>query len=110
MQSQNSKARFSKALTLLEMVMALAIITIIFAAILPQFMVIQNNWGSQAGAAETLHFLRNTPELRIPGKGKKLKGKLRGLLQYNVNYSDRVQYWVDKERGIVWVEYAGPHP
>jgi len=62
------------------------------------------------GAAETLHFLRNTPELRIPGKVKKLRGKLRGLLQYNVNYSDRVQYWVDKERGIVWVEYAGPHP
>ena len=62
------------------------------------------------GAAETLHFLQNTPEMRIPGKVKKLRGKLRGLLQYNVNYSDRVQYWVDKERGTVWVEYAGPHP
>lgn len=61
-------------------------------------------------AAETLHFLQNTPEMRIPGKVKKLRGKLRGLLQYDVNYSDRVQYWVDRERGIVWVEYAGPHP
>jgi len=48
--------------------------------------------------------------MRIPGKIKKLRGKLRGLLQYSVNYSDRVQYWVDKEEGIVWVEYAGPHP
>ena len=71
------------------------------------------------GAAEVLRFLQTSPERRIPGKVKKLKGKLKGLLQYDVNYSDRVQYWVDKESaypiagngiGIVWVEYAGPHP
>ena len=50
------------------------------------------------GAAEALHFLRTMPEQRIPGKVKKLKGKLKGLLQYyDVNYRDRVQYWVDKE-------------
>lgn len=61
------------------------------------------------GAAETLRFLQTTPEQRIPGKVKKLKGKLKGLLQYDVNYSDRVQYWVDKRNKTVWVEYAGPH-
>lgn len=58
------------------------------------------------GAAETLRFLRITPELRIPGKVKKLKG----LIQYDVNYSDRVRYWIDKENDIVWVEHAGSHP
>lgn len=62
------------------------------------------------GAVETLRFLQSTPEQRVPGKVKKLKGRLRGLLQYDVNYSDRVQYWVDKESGVVWVEYAGAHP
>ncbi len=62
------------------------------------------------GAAETLRFLQTTPERRVPGKVKKLKGKLQGLLQYDVNYSDRIQYWVDRENQIVWVEYAGPHP
>ncbi len=62
------------------------------------------------GAAETLRFLQETPEQRVPGKVKKLKGKLAGLLQYDVNYSDRVQYWVDRQTGIVWVEYAGSHP
>ena len=62
------------------------------------------------GAAEMLQFLQRTPERRIPGKTKKLRGKLKGLLQYDVNYSDRVQYWVDKENNIVWVEYAGAHP
>jgi hypothetical protein len=46
----------------------------------------------------------------VPGKVKKLKGKLKGLLQYDVNYSDRVWYWVDRENNVVWVEYAGPHP
>lgn len=62
------------------------------------------------GAAEALHFLRTTPEQRISGKVKKLRGKLKGLLQYDVNYRDRVQYWVDREDETVWVEYAGPHP
>jgi len=61
------------------------------------------------GAAEALRFLRTTPERRVPGKVKKLRGKLKGLLQYDVNYSDRIQYWVDKENNIVWVEYAGSH-
>ncbi len=42
------------ALTLVEMVIAIAIITIIFAIILPQFITIQNSWDSKAGAAETL--------------------------------------------------------
>jgi len=41
-------------LTLVEMVIAIAIMTIIFAAILPQFRIVQNSWDSQAGAAETL--------------------------------------------------------
>jgi len=31
------------------------------------------------------------------------------LLQYDVNYRDRIQYWIDKESNVVWVEYAGPH-
>jgi len=62
------------------------------------------------GAAEALRFLQTTPERRVPGKVKKLRGKLKGLLQYDVNYSDRIQYWVDKENNIVWVEWAGPHP
>ncbi len=43
-----------KALTLLEMVVAMAIIAIIFAAILPQFRAISNSWDSRAAAAEIL--------------------------------------------------------
>jgi hypothetical protein len=37
------------------------------------------------GAAAALEFLHTTPERRVPGKVKKLKGKLAGLLQYDVS-------------------------
>jgi len=62
------------------------------------------------GAAEVWQFLTAHPQQRVPGKVKKLRGKLAGLLQYDVNYRDRVQYWVDDETRTVHVEYAGPHP
>lgn len=42
------------AITLLETVIALAIMTIVFAAVLPQFRAINNSWGSKQGNAEAL--------------------------------------------------------
>ena len=54
MQHQNSKTRFSRALTLVEMVIAMAIMAIVFAVILPQFRAIQNSWDSKQAAAETV--------------------------------------------------------
>jgi len=42
------------ALTFVEMVIALSIMTIIFSAVLPQFRAIQNSWDSKSGVAETL--------------------------------------------------------
>ena len=53
------------------------------------------------GAEQLLQFLRTIPDRQVPGKVKKLRGKLKGLLQYDVNYSDRVQYWIDKETNVV---------
>ncbi len=51
---RNSKTRSSRALTLVEMLIAMAIMAIIFAAVLPQLRVIQNSWDSKVGASETL--------------------------------------------------------
>jgi type II secretory pathway pseudopilin PulG len=42
------------ALTLLEMVMALAMMAIVFAAIVPLFRQIRDGWDSKQAAAETL--------------------------------------------------------
>ena len=61
------------------------------------------------GALEALRFPHTTSDRRVLGKVKKLKGKLMDLLKYDVNYRDRIQYWIDKESNVVWVEYAGPH-
>jgi len=54
MHYQNRTARLCEALTLVEMVIALAIMAVVFAAVLPQFRAIQNSWDSKAGAAEAL--------------------------------------------------------
>jgi len=51
---QGRKTRLYPALTLTETVISLAIIAVIFAALLPQLRAIQNSWDSQAGASETL--------------------------------------------------------
>jgi len=41
-------------MTLVEMTVAMAIMAIIFAALLPQLRLIQNSWDSKVGASETL--------------------------------------------------------
>lgn len=54
MQYRNRKFRKCPALTILEVVIALAIITIIFAAVLPQFRAIKNGWDSRREGAEVI--------------------------------------------------------
>ncbi len=54
MQYRRIKFRSRSALTILEMIIALSIITIIFAAVLPQFRVILKGWDSRQASAEVL--------------------------------------------------------
>ena len=54
MKCRNSITRCIPGLTLLEMVIALAMMGIVFGAIVPQFTVIRNSWDSKQGAAESL--------------------------------------------------------
>ncbi|MHC4706993.1 MAG: type II secretion system protein, partial [Planctomycetota bacterium] len=53
MHYRNSKIRSSRALTLVEMLIAMAIMAIVFSAVVPQFRVIQNSWDSKQAASET---------------------------------------------------------
>jgi len=57
-------------------------------------------------------FLEETPldRLKSSGKLKKLKGKLDGILQYDVTDKARVWYTVDSQNQIVYIKYVGPHP
>ena len=54
MQYRNINTRLSRALTLVEMVIAMAIMAIVFAAVLPQFRLVQNSWDSKQANAEIL--------------------------------------------------------
>ncbi len=50
----SGKTRSRTALTILELVIAVAMVTVIFAAVLPQFAAIRNSWDSRQGSAEAL--------------------------------------------------------
>lgn len=54
MMSRNKITGCIPGLTLLEMVIALAMMGIVFASIVPQFTAIRNSWASKQGAAESL--------------------------------------------------------
>jgi len=57
-------------------------------------------------------FLRETPgdRLKARGKLKKLRGKLKGILQYDITDEARVHYRIDQKARVVYVEYVGHHP
>jgi competence protein ComGC len=54
MKHGSNRIRFYPGLTLLEMVIATAIMAILFAVLVPQLRAIQNSWDSKAGDAEIL--------------------------------------------------------
>jgi type II secretory pathway pseudopilin PulG len=54
MNTTNRKINFRRALTLMELVIAVAMITIIFAVIVPQFVIMRGSWDSKQGAAEAI--------------------------------------------------------
>jgi mRNA-degrading endonuclease RelE of RelBE toxin-antitoxin system len=58
-------------------------------------------------------FLKNNPEDRNKALGilKKLKGRFKGILQYNITKDDaRLWYRVDRKNNLVIIKYAGHHP
>lgn len=54
MTHKGNRIRFYPGLTLLEMVVAMAIMAAIFAVLVPQLRAIQNSWDTKAGSAEAL--------------------------------------------------------
>jgi type II secretory pathway pseudopilin PulG len=122
MQYRNNKIRIQTAITILEMIIAMAIITIILAVILPQFRMIQNNWDSQAGAAETLqngrvlidHLNRNISKaVRITAVSD--SSETNGYIELQDTSADNVRYDVNSisnyvEFGLVGdlSDLAGP--
>jgi len=57
-------------------------------------------------------FLKKTPEDRLKsgGKLKKLKGRLKGILQYDITDEARIWYTIDRKQRMVCIKYVGHHP
>jgi len=77
---------------------------------------LEKNWEAleqeTSGALERCKkFLKETPENRLKssGKLKKLKGRFKGILQYDITDQARVWYRVDRRQRIVYIEYIGHH-
>lgn len=54
--------------------------------------------------------LRHHPTRYIPGKLKRLKGRLSQVWQYDLPSAYRLWYQVDEDNRLVQVIYLGPHP
>jgi len=57
-------------------------------------------------------FLKESPANRLKsgGKLKKLRGRFKGILQYDITDEARVWYRVDRKNRVVYIEYVGHHP
>jgi len=99
MQYPKNKTRASPALTLLEMILALAIMATIFAAILPLFANIRNSWDSKQAAAETLqngrvlidHLNRNLAKV-VKITAVSDASTINGYIQFEDNDGNNLKY------------------
>ena len=111
MRFRTNKSRTSRALTLVEITIAMAIMAIVFAALLPQLRVIQNSWDSKIGASETLqngrvlidHFSRNLSKAaRITAVSD--SSEINGYIEFIDNDANNVRYDVNSTSD--YVEYG----
>ena len=102
MQYRNNKTRSSRAMTLVETLIAMALMAIIFAAVVPQFRLIQNSWDSKVGASETLqngrvlidHLNRNLSKAsRITAVSD--SSEINGYIEFIDNDANNVRYDVN---------------
>lgn len=111
MERRSNITRFCPALTLLEMVIAMAIMAIIFAVLVPQLRAIQNSWASKAGDAETLqngrvltdHLRRNlasAAEITVVSG----PAETNGYIEFQDNDENSVRY--DINGGTGYVEFG----
>jgi type II secretory pathway pseudopilin PulG len=99
MRYRNNKTRSPGALTLVEMLIAMAIMAIVFAVVLPQFRAIQNSWASKQAAAEILqnsrvlidHLNRNLSKaVRITAVSD--SSETNGYIEFEDNDANNLRY------------------
>lgn len=107
MPHRNGKIRISRALTIMELVMAMALITIVFAAVLPQFRVMNNSWDSKRGNAETLqngrvlmdHISHNLSKA-VSITAVSGSGETDGYIEFEDNDGNSLRYEIDTDNYV----------
>ena len=114
MKHRSNITRFCPALTLLEMVIAMAIMAVLFAVLVPLLRAIQNSWDSKAGDAEMLqngrvlmdHLQRNLSTVsRITAVSS--SAETDGYIEFQDNDANSVRYDINGETGYVEFGPAG---
>ena len=99
MKHRSDKTRFYPGLTLLEMSIAIAIMAVVFAVLVPQLRALHNSWDSKAGNAETLqnsrilkdHLQRNlSSALRITAVSGPVETN--GYIEFLDNDANNIRY------------------
>ena len=122
MRYRNNRNRLRRAMTLVEVIVAMAIMSIVFAAVVPQIRVIQNSWDSKAGAAETLQngrVLMNNLNYNLSKAVKIIAvsgpADSNGYIEFMDNEANCIRYEIDSVSNYVKVgqdgdlyELAGP--
>jgi len=102
MKHRSNKIRFRPALTLLEMAVAIAIMAVVFAVLVPQLRALHNSWDSKSGNAETLqngrilkdHLQRNlSSAVRITAVSG--PSETNGYIEFQDNDANSVRYDVN---------------
>jgi len=108
MQYRRNITRSSRALTLVEMLIAMIIIAIVFSAILPQFRILQNSWDSKQANAEIIqngrilmdHLSRNLSEaIRITDVSG--PSETNGYIEFVDNDAKNLRYDIDNTSNYV---------
>ena len=94
----------AKALTLMEMVISMAIMAVVFAAVLPQFRNINNSWASKRGASEAVqngrvlidHLSRNLSSA-VKITAISAPDVTNGFIEYEANDGDTYRYEVSRD-------------
>ena len=119
--NNRTAGKMPQALTLLEMIIALAIMAVVFSAVLPQFRNIQNSWASRQGGTEALQNGR----ILIDHMNKNLSSAQRitavsdpdvinGFIEFEANDAITYRYEISSNRNVEFgtvgnlSELAGP--
>jgi len=108
MKHRGNKIRFRPALTMLEMAIAIAIMAVVFAVLVPQLRALHRSWDSKAGNAETLqngrilkdHLHRNlSSAVRITAVSD--PAETSGYIEFLDNDANSVRYDVDSATSYI---------